>query len=32
MRDGAVVNADPKEITGYVAVPFAHWFESLPFS
>jgi hypothetical protein len=32
MRDGTVVNADPGDLHGYVAVPFAKWLERLPFA
>jgi hypothetical protein len=32
IRDGEVLNADPKGIMGYVAVPFRKWFEDIPFA
>jgi len=32
MRDGAVRNAEPEGIVGYVAVPFRDWFSDLPYA
>jgi hypothetical protein len=32
MRDGAVVNAEPKEMHAYVALPFAKWLDRLPYA
>jgi hypothetical protein len=32
MQDGEVLRAEPKEITGYVAVPFRKWFENIPYA
>jgi hypothetical protein len=32
MQDGEVLRAEPKEITGYVAVPFGKWFENIPYA
>ncbi|MEJ2165536.1 MAG: hypothetical protein P8X90_08400 [Desulfobacterales bacterium] len=32
MRDGKILEADPEELTGYVAVPFGRWFEDIPYA
>jgi hypothetical protein len=32
MRDGEIINAKPEGIVGYVAVPFARWFEDIPYA
>jgi hypothetical protein len=32
MRDGEVLRAEPKEMAGYVAVPFRKWFENIPYA
>jgi hypothetical protein len=32
MRDGVVLKTNPKEIMGYVAVPFAKWMQRLPYA
>jgi hypothetical protein len=32
MKDGIVRNAGPKDVLGYVAVPFAKWLERLPYA
>ncbi|HNQ19291.1 MAG TPA: hypothetical protein PLW90_03970 [Smithellaceae bacterium] len=32
VRDGVILKAEPKEIIGYVAVPFARWMENISYS
>jgi hypothetical protein len=32
MQDGKVLQAEPKEMIGYVAVPFRKWFENIPYA
>ena len=32
MKDGAVQNAEPEGIMGYVSVPFRDWFNDLPYA
>jgi len=32
MRDGEVLLTDPKEMVGYVAVPFWNWFADSPYA
>ncbi|MBW2091937.1 MAG: hypothetical protein JRI34_07430 [Deltaproteobacteria bacterium] len=32
IRDGTVLNAEPKELIGHVSVPFLKWMEDLPFA
>jgi len=32
MKDGVVINAETKDVHGYVAVPFAKWLERLPYA
>ena len=32
MRDGAVLEADPEGLMGYVAVPYWKWFENGPYA
>ncbi|HNT91929.1 MAG TPA: hypothetical protein PK914_07550 [Smithellaceae bacterium] len=32
VRDGVILKAEPKEIIGYVAVPFSRWMENISYS
>jgi len=32
VRDGVILRADPKDMIGYVAVPYWKWFEDAPYS
>ena len=32
MRDGVVLETDPEDLMGYVAVPFWKWFENAPYA
>ncbi|MBW2090701.1 MAG: hypothetical protein JRI34_01065 [Deltaproteobacteria bacterium] len=32
IKDGVILNKDPESIIGYVAVPFANWFQDAPYA
>jgi hypothetical protein len=32
IRDGVILKAEPRDVIGYVAVPFWKWFENIPYS
>jgi hypothetical protein len=32
VKDGVILKAEPKEIIGYVAVPFARWMENISYA
>jgi hypothetical protein len=32
VKDGVILKAEPKDMVGYVAVPFWKWFQELPYA